>query len=152
MSNGQASESTRSFTLSDEIFRIPGLDIYSQMAFIVLKSLASESAIPEVSDISRLGRMDDKQTMKGLQSLAERKVISHKLFRRMVGDFQDDRLSWAAKGLLLYCKENPETNLHDLLDLAAESGEDEHSIRKALMELSQYGYLEEYPVLRQFAN
>ncbi|SDO54375.1 hypothetical protein SAMN04487897_11677 [Paenibacillus sp. yr247] len=152
MSNGQANEGTRSFSISDDIFRQPGLDIFSQMVYIILKGFASESNFPELSVISKLGRMNDKQTMKALQSLVELKILPHKLFRRMVGDFQDDRLSWAAKGLLIFCKENPHINLHDLLELASESGEDEHSIRKALKELSQYGYLEEYPEWRQIAN
>lgn len=152
MSNEQANEGARNFTLSDDIFRLPGLDICSQMVFIILKSFASESNLPGLSDIAKLGRMTDKQTMKALQSLVELKILPHKLFRRMVGDFQDDRLSWAAKGLLIFCKENPQINLHDLLELAGQSGEDEHSIRKSLKELSQYGYLDEYPEWRQIAN
>jgi hypothetical protein len=152
MSNEQTSEGTRNFTFSDEIFRQPGLDIYSQMTYIILKSFASDSNIPELSDISKLGRMDDKQSLKAMQKLVELKILSDKLFRRMVGDFKDDRLSWAAKGLLVFCKENPKISLQDLLELASDSGEDEHSVRKALKELSQYGYLEEYPEWRRIAN
>ena len=38
MSNGQVSEGTRNFTLSDDIFRQPGLDLCSQMVYIILKS------------------------------------------------------------------------------------------------------------------
>jgi hypothetical protein len=152
MSNEPVNKSTGKFTMSDDIFLQPGLDIYTQMAYIILKNFSTESNIPELSDISKLGRMDVKQTMKALQSLVELKLLSHKVFRRMVGDFRDDRLSWAAKGLLVFCKDNPQINFQDLLELASESGEDEHSIRKALNELSQYGYLEQYPEWSQIAN
>ena len=152
MSNEQVNEGTRNFALSDDIFRQPGLDLCSQMVYIILKSFGSESNFPELSEIAILGRMTDKQTMKALQDLVELKILPHKLFRRMVGDFQDDRLSWAAKGLLLFCKENPHIHLHDLLELTSQSGEDEHSIRNSLKELSQYGYLDEYPVWQQIAN
>jgi hypothetical protein len=152
MSNEPVNNSTGKFTMSDDIFLQPGLDIYTQMAYIILKNFSTESNIPELSDISKLGRMDVKQTMKALQSLVELKFLSHKVFRRMVGDFRDDRLSWAAKGLLVFCKDNPQINFQDLLELASESGEDEHSIRKALNELSQYGYLEQYPEWSQIAN
>jgi DNA-binding MarR family transcriptional regulator len=152
MSNEPVNQSTGKFTMSDDIFLQPGLDIYTQMAYIILKNFSTESNIPELSDISKLGRMDVKQTMKALQSLVELKFLSHKVFRRMVGDFRDDRLSWAAKGLLVFCKDNPQINFQDLLELAGESGEDEHSIRKALNELSQYGYLEQYPEWSQIAN
>lgn len=152
MSNGQASEGTRNFTLSDDIFHQPGLDLCSQMVYIILKSFSSESNFPELSEISKLGRITDKQAMKALQDLVELKILPHKLFRRMVGDFQDDRLSWASKGLLLFCKENPHIHLHDLLELTSQSDEDEHSIRKSLRELSQYGYLDEYPDWQQIAN
>ncbi|WP_409343583.1 hypothetical protein [Paenibacillus sp. MBLB4367] len=152
MAGGQASESTRNFTISNEIFHQPGLDIYAQMTYIVLKCYSSESHLPQVADISRLGRMNDKQTMKGLQTLVEIKLLPVKVFRQMIGDFQDDRLSWAAKGLLTFCKEHPDTNIQQLLELSSESGEDEHSIRKALKELSQFGYLEDYPEWSKLAN
>jgi hypothetical protein len=152
MSNEPVNKSTGNFTMSDDIFLQPGLDIYTQMAYIILKNFSTESNIPELSDISKLGRMDVKQTMKALQSLVELKFLSHKVFRLMVGDFRDDRLSWAAKGLLVFCKDNPQINFQDLLELASESGEDEHSIRKALNELSQYGYLEQYPEWSQIVN
>jgi hypothetical protein len=151
MSNGQVSEGTRNFTLSDDIFRQPGLDLCSQMVYIILKSLGSESNFPVISEIAILGRMTDKQAMKALQDLVDLKILPHKLFRRMVGDFQDDRLSWAAKGLLIFCKENPHIQLHDLLELTSQSGEDELSIRNSLRELSQYGYLDEYPEWLQIA-
>lgn len=152
MSNGQATESARHFTISDDIFRQPGLDIYSQMTCIILKGFSSESGLPELSEIAKLGRMNVKQVTKSLQSLVELKILPHKLFVRMVGSFQDDRLSWASKGLLLYCKEHPQVKLHDLVELTSESGEDELSIRNALRELNQHGYLEEYPEWRKIVE
>lgn len=152
MDNGQAKDAARHFNLSDEVFHHPGMDIYTQMTFIVLKCYSSESNMPGLSDIAKLGRMSLKQATKALQQLVELRIVSHKIFRRMVGDFQDDRLSWAAKGLLTFCKENPNINLDDLVELSSESGEDEHSIRKALKELYEYGYLEEYPVWSRIAN
>lgn len=152
MDNGQAKEASRHFSLSDDIFRYPGMDIYTQMTVIVLKCFSSESNIPELTDIAKLGRMNVKQATKALQNLVDMKIISQKIFRRLVGDFQDDRLSWAAKGLLAFCKEHPHIQLDDLLELSSESGEDETSIRKALKELHQFGYLDEYPVWSQMAN
>lgn len=152
MDNDQAKEATRHFTLTDDIFRYPGMDIYTQMTVIILKCFSSESNIPELVDIAKLGRMNLKQATKAMQNLVEMKIISQKMFRRLVGDFQDDRLSWAAKGLLAFCKEHPKIDLNDLLELSSESGEDESSIRRALTELHQYGYLDEYPVWSQMAN
>ncbi|OAS16702.1 hypothetical protein [Paenibacillus oryzisoli] len=152
MSNGETNEGTRSFALSDDIFRQPGLDLHSQMVYIILKSFGSESNFPALSEIAILARMTDKQTMKALQDLVDLRILPHKLFRRMVGDFQDDRLSWAAKGLLIFCKENPHIHLHDLLELTSQSGEDELSIRNSLQELSQHGYLDEYPQWQHIAN
>ncbi|MFD0674654.1 hypothetical protein [Cohnella sp. GCM10027633] len=151
MSN-EAAEGARTITLSDDIFRQPGLDIYSQMVYIILRSTSTDSNIPELSTIAKLGRMSDKQAVKALQHLAELKIVSAKLFRRMVGDFHDDRLSWAAKGLYAYCKNNPHISWHDLLELAGQSGEDEHRVRAALKELNKHGYLDEYPEWRHLAN
>jgi hypothetical protein len=140
-------------TISEDIFHHPGLDIYSQMVYIVLRGqLTTEADAPEVSDVSKLGRMSEKQVIKALQKLVEVKILPNKLYRRMVGEFRDDRLSWAAKGLLHYCKVHPTINMETLLELAGESGEDEHNVRKALRELSQYGYLEEYPTWRQLVS
>ncbi|RAV19347.1 hypothetical protein [Paenibacillus contaminans] len=152
MTGGQASEHARSFLVSNDIFHQPELDIYSQMTYIVLKSCSSEAHLPEVSDIARLGRMNVKQVLRGLQTLVEVKLLTNKIYRQMIGDFQDDRLSWAAKGLLAFCKENPNGNIDELLELSSESGEDEHSIRRALKELGQYGYLEEYPEWSKIAS
>ncbi|MDD9270771.1 hypothetical protein ACFPES_27300 [Paenibacillus sp. GCM10023248] len=152
MDNGQTKEAVRHFSLSDDVFRYPGLDIYTQMTVIVLKCFSSESNFPELAEIAKLGRMNVKQVSKALQTLVEMKIISQKIFRRLVGDFQDDRLSWAAKGLLAFCKEHPQIQLDDLIEMSSESGEDETSIRMALRELYQFGYLDEYPVWSQIAN
>ncbi|MFC5450593.1 hypothetical protein [Paenibacillus aestuarii] len=151
MSSEQVNESTRGYTHYEEIFRQPDLDIYTQMAYIVLKSTTSETHIPELKNISKLGRMSDKQMIKALQNLVELKILSNKFYRRMVGDFMDDRLSWAAKGLFLFCKDNPNIDLEELLEMACESGEDHQSIRKSLKELSDCGYLEEYPAWKRLA-
>ena len=145
MNSGQVSDITRNFTMTNEVFHLPGLDIYAQMTFIVLKGCSSESQLPELSELARLGRMSVKQTVKALQSLVELKILPHKLYRQMVDEYRDDRLSWAAKGLLTYCKQHPRIDIGDLLELSGDSGEDEQTIRKALKELREYGYLEEYP-------
>lgn len=152
MTEPKALDNGRPFSLSTDVFTHPGMDIYTQMAYIILKSFSSESSIPELSDIAKLGRMNQKQATRALQRLVELKIVSHKLFQRMVGYYQDDRLSWAAKGLLTFCNEQPHASLTDLLELSSESGEDEQSIRRALLELAQCGYLEEYPEWRQIAN
>ncbi|QYR21784.1 hypothetical protein KZ483_01705 [Paenibacillus sp. sptzw28] len=152
MADAQVNESARNFMLSNEIFQQPGVDIYAQMTYIVLKCYSSESYLPDLRVIAKHGRMNLKQVTKALQSLVELKILPHKIYRQMVGDFQDDRLSWAAKGLLTFCKEHPHVNLNDLLELSCESGEDEQSIRRALKELSQFGYLEEYPEWNKIAN
>ena len=153
MTHVQTSESTRMITISDEIFRHPGLDIYAQMAYIVLKGyLTSESDALEVSDVAELGRMSEKQAIKALQKLVEVKILPNKLYRRMVGDFRDDRLSWAAKGLLHFCKDHPTIEMQTLLEMAVASGDDEPQIRKALKELERHGYLEEYPAWKRLAS
>lgn len=145
-------ENTRNFTLSTDIFHKPDLDIYSQMVYIVLSSFVAESSLPTVSEVAKLSRMQPRQTVKALQSLVEHKLLPHKAFRQMVGEFADDRISWAAKGLLTYFKNNPQIRINELLELSNQSGEDEHSIRKALRDLKRYGYLEEYPELSKMAN
>lgn len=96
--------------------------------------------------------MTEKQTIKAMQMLVDEQLIPHKLFRQLIGEFQDDRLSWAAKGLLTYCKENPEIGLTDLLLLSDQSGEDEETIRKALRELDRNGYLEPFPELSKLVS
>lgn len=145
-------ENKRNFTLSTDIFHQPNLDIYSQMVYIILASYLAESSLPKVADIAKLGRMEVKQATKALQSLVEHKLLPHKVFRQMVGEFADDRLSWAARGLLTYFKQNPQIRINELLELSNGSGEDEHSIRKALRDLKRYGYLEDFPELSRMAN
>lgn len=151
--NLPTNDSSRMITISEDIFRHPGMDIYSQMVYIVLRGfLTSESDTPALSDVSKLGRMSEKQAIKALQKLVEIKILPNKLYRRMVGDFKDDRLSWSAKGLLHYCKDHPTIDMQTLLEMAIESGEDEQSIRKSLRELHQYGYLEEYPAWKRLVS
>jgi hypothetical protein len=152
MTNEQASVHIRNFTISTEIFFKPDLDIYSQMIYIVLSSSSGESSILTIEDIAAKGRMTAKQAVKAMQALVDAHLIPHKLFRRMIGEFQDDRLSWAAKGLLTYCKEHKDITISELLQLSDQSGESEQSIRKALAELDGNGYLEDYPELGRLAR
>ncbi|MNZ49457.1 hypothetical protein D3C78_672260 [compost metagenome] len=142
----------RNFTVSTEIFFKPNLDIYSQMIYFVLSSSTVETASLSINDIAKKGRMTTKQAIKAMQLLVDEQLIPHKLFRKMIGEFQDDRLSWAAKGLLTYCKEHGNLTLQDLIQLSEQSGENEQSIRKALAELDRNGYLEEYPELSKLLN
>ncbi|WP_141503543.1 hypothetical protein [Paenibacillus luteus] len=142
----------RNFTVSTEIFYNPSLDIYSQMIYIVLSSSTVDSASLTIDEVAKKGRMTTKNAIKAMQALVDEQLIPHKLFRKMIGEFQDDRLSWAAKGLLTYCKENRGITLEELLALSDQSGEDEQSIRKAIMELEKNGYLEEFPELSKLAN
>ncbi|SDW20876.1 hypothetical protein [Paenibacillus sp. CF384] len=152
MSQESTAASARSFTVSGEIFSMPNLDIYAQMTYIVLSSGASDSLSLSVPDMARKGRMTIKQVIKAMQDLTEQKLISHKVFRHLIGEFQDDRLSWSAKGLLTYCKEHPSTSVDELIALSDQSDENETTIRKALLELKHAGYLEDYPELRQIAT
>ncbi|CAM4368752.1 hypothetical protein FHS16_002855 [Paenibacillus endophyticus] len=142
----------RNFTVSTEIFYNPSLDIYSQMIYIVLSSSTADTASLTLDEVAKKGRMTTKLAIKAMQSLVDEQLIPHKLFRKMIGEFQDDRLSWAAKGLLTYCKEHKEITLAELLTLSDQSGEDEQSIRKALMELERNGYLEEFPELSRLTS
>jgi hypothetical protein len=152
MTSQPAAENPRNFMLSTEIFEHPNLDIYAQMVCIVLRAYSAESNLPTLKDLARQGRMNPKQATRALQSLVELKILPHKLFRQIIGDFADDRLSWAAKGILAYCKDHPQIGMKELLELSSQSGDDEQSIRKALRELKRYGYLEEFTELRQYAN
>ncbi|WP_169084170.1 hypothetical protein [Paenibacillus sp. PL91] len=142
----------RNFTVSTEIFYNQSLDIYSQMIYIVLSSSTADSASLTIDEVAKKGRMTTKYAIKAMQALVDEQLIPHKLFRKMIGEFQDDRLSWAAKGLLTYCKEHKDISLSELLALSDQSGEDEQSIRKALMELERNGYLEDFPELSKLAN
>ncbi|WP_020615068.1 hypothetical protein [Paenibacillus daejeonensis] len=153
MNNEQPSSSgVRNFTLSTDVFQRPDLDIYSQMMYFVLSSYGSDAGMPVLKDVARKGRMTIKEAISAMQRLVELKLVPHKLFRQMVGEFQDDRLSWAAKGLLTFCKTQENVTVSSLLEMSDQSGEDEHSIRKALLELKQHGYLDEYPALSKLAN
>lgn len=144
--------SVRNFTVSTEIFYNPNLDIYSQMIYIVLSSSTADSTSLTIDEVAKKGRMTTKHAIKAMQALVNEQLIPHKLFRKMIGEFQDDRLSWAAKGLLTYCKEHRDITLSELLMLSDQSGEDEQSIRRALRELERNGYLEEFPELIKLAN
>ncbi len=152
MSNEPSTAQIRNFTVSTEIFYKPELDIYSQMIYIVLSSSSGESITLSVEDIAAKGRMTTRQAVKAMQDLVAAHLIPHKLFRRLIGEFQDDRLSWAAKGLLTYCKEHRDITLGELLQLSDQSGESEHNIRQALTELESNGYLEDYPELGRLAR
>ncbi|MGO4180499.1 hypothetical protein AB4Z45_30140 [Paenibacillus sp. MCAF9] len=142
----------RNFTVSTEIFYNQSLDIYSQMIYIVLSSSTADSASLTLDEVAKKGRMTTKLAIKAMQALVDEQLIPHKLFRKMIGEFQDDRLSWAAKGLLTYCKEHKNITLPELLALSDQSGEDEVSIRKALMELERNGYLEEFTELNKLMH
>ncbi|OME87384.1 hypothetical protein BK120_05280 [Paenibacillus sp. FSL A5-0031] len=142
----------RNFTVSTEIFYNQSLDIYSQMIYIVLSSSTADSASLTLDEVAKKGRMTTKLAIKAMQALVDEQLIPHKLFRKMIGEFQDDRLSWAAKGLLTYCKEHKNITLPELLALSDQSGEDETSIRKALMELERNGYLEEFTELNKLMH
>ncbi len=152
MSNVKPVETARNFMLSSDVFEHPNLDIYAQMVCIVLQYNSSESTIPTLEKISRQGRMNAKQATRALQSLVDLKILSHKMFRQIVGEFTDDRLSWSAKGLYAYCKDRPHVRLNELLELSSQSGEGEQSVRKALRELSRHGYLDELPELKKMVN
>ncbi|CAM4032198.1 hypothetical protein L1N85_06540 [Paenibacillus alkaliterrae] len=152
MTNELIAGNIRNFTVSTEIFFKPNLDIYSQMIYIVLSSSTADSASLTINEVASKGRMTTKQAIKAMQALVDEHLIPHKLFRKMIGEFQDDRLSWAAKGLLTYCKEHRNITIAELLQLSDQSGENEQSIRKALVELDRNGYLEDYPELSKIAN
>jgi len=140
------------FTLSADIFSQPELDIHSQMMYIVMSSYIAESTRPGLPELAQRGRMNEKEATGALQRLAELQLIPHRVFRQLVGEFRDDRLSWAAKGLLLYVKEHSVAGIGQLLELCGRSGEDEQSVRRALGELKRAGYLEEHPELERLAT
>lgn len=142
----QQTKNARHFSIPADIFELPDLDIYAQMVCIVLRSYANGSVRPSLSNITRQGRMNSKQATRALQSLVELDILPHKMFRDIVGDFGDDRLSWAAKGLLLFLHRNPAAGLEEFKELAAQSRDDAASIQAALEELKRYGYLEQLPV------
>lgn len=149
MSSVKPAEATRNFMLSSDVFDHPSLDIYAQMVCIVLQYHTTESAVPTLDRISQQGRMTPQQASRALQNLVDFKILSHRVFRQIVGEFSDDRLSWAAKGLFTYCKSNPHIRLNELLVLCSQSGEDEQSVRRALKELDRHGYLDELSELKK---
>jgi len=152
MADAQIAENVRNFTLSTEVFEMPNLDIYSQMVCVLLHSYSNESVPTTLSEIARQGRMSLKQATKALQSLVDLKILQHKLFREIIGDYFDDRLSWAAKGLLVFLKNNSQTTLDELLELSSESQGDEQSLRRGLDELRRYGYLADFPGVSKVAS
>jgi hypothetical protein len=137
-----------------DIFDIPNLDIYTQMTYIVLSMYTSSNSqsLPTVNELARKGRMNNKQVTHSLQTLVELKMLSHKIFREIIGDFGDDRLSWAAKGLLAYYKNNPNVELNQLYELSGQSKDDEQSIRAAIQELKRFGYIDEHASISKAAN
>lgn len=152
MSTAQPAEtSKRNFMMSTEIFEQPNIDIYAQMIFVVMRSYTGDAPVPTLDELARYGRMTDKQAVKALQDLVNHRILTHKLFRQIIGDFADDRLSWAAKGILAFCKDHRMAGLRDIMNLASQSGDNEHTIRKALRELRDLGYLEDYPELKKTA-
>jgi hypothetical protein len=96
--------------------------------------------------------MSTKQVIKALQHLLEEKLIPLKLFRQLIDEFHDDRLSWSAKGLLTYCKKHAVSSLDELIAMCNQTDESEQSVKKALSELKTHGYLEEFPELSKFAD
>jgi len=55
--------------------------------------------------------------------------------------FEDERLSWEARGLLGYLLSKPDNWQVRLFDLVRRGPAGEHKIRRMLRELEQYGYL-----------
>ncbi|GCL70213.1 hypothetical protein [Paenibacillus naphthalenovorans] len=141
MTTLQQAHPPRHFSIQ-EILKVPGLDIYQQMVCVVLSTYVNMAAsgIPSVEEIAAQGRMSTKEATTALQQLAEQKVLPHKVFRDIVGDFGDNRLSWAAKGLLLYLQDHPRATLQELMDISAN---DKEAIRQELENLRRYGYIDE---------
>ncbi|MDB5083710.1 MAG: hypothetical protein JWN30_596 [Bacilli bacterium] len=126
-----------------DLFEFPDLTLQEQMVSIILSGTANDQSPPKIAEISRRGRMSSKHVMTALQGIAEKKILPHKVFRTIVGEFGDDRLSWAAKGMLTYLKNNSGVKMQDLIELAEKSSDDERMIRNVLDELRNYGYLED---------
>lgn len=129
---------------TEDILTVPGLDIYQQMTCIILNISSDKGAhLYTVSEIADLGRMTKKEATNSLQALVEKKILSHKAFREIIGDFGDDRLSWTAKGILAFMKKNPRITFEELVGLSGQSFDDEHVVRTALEDLRRLGYLDE---------
>lgn len=135
---------TGQFSLHD-FFKIPDLDIYQQMICIVLSALTSDKSVGtlSISEIASHGRMTSKQATSALQALVDKKILTHKAFREIVGDFGDDRLSWMAKGLLVFLKQHPRITFEELVELSGQSEDQEHALREGLNDLRRFGYLDE---------
>ncbi|MFE5318067.1 hypothetical protein ACFQ88_05060 [Paenibacillus sp. NPDC056579] len=146
MSNVSHANHPQPFTIS-EIFKVPELNVYEQMVCIVLSSmLQSGASHPTVADIAGIGRMSSKQTSEALQSLVEKRVIPLRVFRDILGDYGDSRLSWAAKGMLVYLKQHEGNTLSDLYEV---SNDDADHIMMELKELQRFGYLDEHPIMQE---
>lgn len=140
MTTDTVTTSKRTISVNVELFDVPGLNTYELMVGILLSAFTNPSAVPSVNEIAGLGRMTVKQTTTSLQGLLDKGILPSKVFRRILGEYGDPRLSWAAKGLLSYMKNNPELQISDLSD---QSLDDEALIRRELEQLKKYGYFEE---------
>ncbi|UUZ84076.1 hypothetical protein LJK88_10140 [Paenibacillus sp. P26] len=119
-----------------EILKVPDLNIYEQMICIVLSTYITEppSAPPSVSVLAGQGRMSFNEANEALQSLVERKILPHRIFREIVGDFGDNRLSWAAKGPLVFLQNHPRLSLDEPLQF---SKDDSHTVLSGLQDLKR---------------
>ncbi|MDF2962167.1 MAG: hypothetical protein K0S39_3902 [Paenibacillus sp.] len=135
------------FTVS-EIFKVPGLDIYEQMVCFVLNHFINEggTAVPAVSEIAAKGRMTSQEATSALQNLVDRKIIPLKVFREIVGEYGDSRLSWAAKGLLVFLKNHEGITLDELAELSKDHRD---SLLTELRELYTLGYLEDSTLIEE---
>jgi hypothetical protein len=137
------------FTIS-EIFKVPDLDIYEQMVCFVLNSFVQDSgsAIPTVAEVAAKGRMTAQEATIALQNLVTKHVIPLKVFREIVGDYGDSRLSWAAKGLLVFLKNHQGKSLDELVELSKDQRE---SLVAELEELRKLGYLDDNNLIEELA-
>jgi hypothetical protein len=134
------------FTIS-EIFKVPNLDVYEQMVCLVLNNFINNGTYqPTVAEVANKGRMSSKEATQALQNLVEKKIIPLKVFREILGDYGDSRLSWAAKGLLLYLKQHEGNTLSDLLEITME---DTDNILMELKELQRLGYLDDHAIINE---
>ncbi|NOU92585.1 hypothetical protein GC093_04990 [Paenibacillus sp. LMG 31456] len=142
--NFTSTNQSQPFTIS-EILKVPGLDVYEQMVCFVLNNLINDgNSLPTVAEVASKGRMSSKEATQAMQNLVEKKIIPLRVFREMVGNYGDSRLSWAAKGLLLYLKQHEGNTLSDLLEV---SKDDTDNILIELKELHRLGYLEDHSII-----
>lgn len=136
------------FTIS-EIFKVPDLDIYEQMVCLVLNHCVNNgTSLPTVAEVAGKGRMSSKEVAQALQNLVEKKIIPLRVFRDILGDYGDSRLSWAAKGLLLYLKQHEGNSLSELFEV---SKDDTDNILMELKELHRLGYLDDHVIINELA-